>query len=112
MCTCTHRPLPSDCDTCSYYPEARQAVNRYGASSAGASVYAGLMLLSIQRYLILIFLIQRMHHLLILYRLVARKRKLQSGSDVMNILAIRVLLVSSETDNNTSGTAWFTIITL
>ena len=53
-----------------------------------------------------------MHHLLILYRLVARKRKLQSGSDVMNILAIRVLLVSSETDNNTSGTAWFTIITL
>ena len=102
---CTHRPLPSDCDTCSYYLKhvIRQST---GASSAGASVYAGLMLLSIQRYLILIlkFLIQRMHHLLISYRLVARRRKLQSGSDVMNILAIRVLLVSSETDNNISST--------
>ena len=70
-----------------------------GASSAGASIYAGLMLLSIQ----LEFLIQRMHQLLILYRLVARRRKFQSGSDVMNILAIRVLLISSEMDNNISG---------
>jgi hypothetical protein len=34
-----------------------------------------------------------MHHLLIahiLYRLVERNRRLQSGSDVMNIFAIRV----------------------
>ena len=23
-----HRQLPGDCDTCSYYPEVRQAVNR------------------------------------------------------------------------------------
>ena len=91
-----YHPLPGDCDTCPYYPEAvNGCFKRWGICirRANAAQYPKVFYFNI---------LQRMYHLLILYRLMAR-RKLQSGSNVMNILAIRVLLVSSETDNNISG---------